>query len=637
MPDPNQKIAAPLRNTSGGEVARADQIKAAPQLIASAAEFEAIPAFARIAGVRVVTAEDGREWTINASLDGLEPTVEETERKVADAATTAVLDARFQEPEGLPAGFSAMFGDGAGYMLLGWRADGRAYGPVGFEAPLEAVEDTFLRVVERSRDGSFLRGVHVGGAESGCHALDLDTESARRAAARAAVLPDAVPVGLLKEPFGATQNGDLTRALARDDGIASYLVRSDTKLVALEELRGPIKYIAHGGQSLANGGGAQGADPEDRTNLVMAPLPHRGLMFGGPGGGTRGTGEEEFDPATVNDFEPAAEVYSDNLGESQGTAMMQMLDARRIAEGEPRRLMVYRTHGKGGRTIAQLSKGTVPYANGVVQLQRAKEIAALYGYDLDASAWLWTQGETDRATGTTRAAYLAALQTLKADWQADVQSVLGSKVEPVLILDQLAAATNEDASDIALAQLDMVEAGLAYISTPKYWLNGDYGYVDSVHLTALGYDVLGEMQALAYRRILEEGNTSYRGLRPLSATLTGDTIDIVFDVLPGRILKFDTTLLTAATDRGFVYRDATSSASISSVAIVADDTVRITLDAMPSGANPTIEYAFVGGSNTTGRARAWGNLRDDGETAQSQVVPALVLHQWCVVFKKALA
>ena len=84
--------------------------------------------------------------------------------------------------------------------------------------------------------------------------------------------------------------------------------------------------------------------------------------------------------------------------------------------------------------------------------------------------------------------------------------------------------------------------------------------------------------------------------------------------MPAGVLAFDTTLVSARTNYGFEYYDSTSSATISSVAILDDDTVRITLSGVPTGANQRVRYAYTGvpGTNTGAQnaGSAAGNLRD---------------------------
>ena len=127
---------------------------------------------------------------------------------------------------------------------------------------------------------------------------------------------------------------------------------------------------------------------------------------------------------------------------------------------------------------------------------------------------------------------------------------------------------------------------------------------------------MGEDYAKAYRRVILEGQP-WEPVRPKSVTREGATITISFYV-PSPPLAFDKELVTDPGHLGFEYVDDGGAASpvVSSVALVRDDTVAVTLSAEPTAPNRRIRYAWTGkpgaaSGRTTGPR---GNLRDSDTT-----------------------
>ena len=188
-------------------------------------------------------------------------------------------------------------------------------------------------------------------------------------------------------------------------------------------------------------------------------------------------------------------------------------------------------------------------------------------------------------------------------------------------------------SGIPSAQLaaSIASGGKLVMVGPKYHL----AYArDGIHLSNDGYRAMGEMYAKVYRRVVME-RKRWEPLRPLSATLAGDTIRVVFHV-PAPPLVLDTDLVAKVDAYGFEYTDDSASPpTIAAVALDGPDAVKIRLSAPPTAAGRRVRYAFTGAPNAKGGPREGprGNLRDSDDTRSRLGVP---LHDWAVHFDETV-
>lgn len=446
--------------------------------------------------------------------------------------------------------------------------------------------------------------------------------------------------------YPALQVSDRTRLFhALDDaGLEHrYIVRSDIpQVLALEATAGPIEMIVATGESTAAGGG------DDSTmNLTTAPETHRCIMFSGEtNGGTMGIQASPFASGGVVGFEPALETNAYGKGETHLTALGAWRDAQIVANSRQRRTFLLRTHAQRGDTIAQISLGTEPYNNGLAEIARAVELAdLLYRREVIVRQVFLTTGVNDRADGTTRTEMRDATIAMCDDYNAAIPPITGQDDTVIipLILDQVRAPANSLAygADVALGQLDAIEAdNRILLVAPEYFLQGAYGLSDPVHDLGPGYDVRGEYKAKLLYDLQDAASpiayTDWKGCRPASVALTtGTEIDVTFYV-PVSPLVLDTTSLPNFGNYGFTYSDTEGGITISSVALLDTDTVRITVSADISGhSNRTIGYADAesGAAEQTDRAKVWGNLRDS-ETRESRVIAGLKLYNWSAIFRK---
>lgn len=431
--------------------------------------------------------------------------------------------------------------------------------------------------------------------------------------------------------MGISSSATTVDYLADGEGVVrGYRQRSDiNSQTAMFNAKGPIFYLGSTGQSLNVGGGASENTPGTEVFTTSPVNPHYAFMFDT---GTRGAMWSTFSPYSVTDLVPAFEQFNGtNQAETQGSGMMRALHNYNESNNLLLRTYLYRAHGAGGATIQDLQKdsGYPMFANGLAECVKAQELAALYNREFIMPAFTFTQGEQNRSTDF--ATYYGLLDTLINDYQSEYAAILPqSNPTLVCIIDQLAASTSGSPSDVPLAHLAMAkDRADTYISTPKYM----FEYSGPVHLVPKYYSILGEYQARVWRTLFID-EQSWAPVWPISVSRVDDVIDIQCHV-PTPPLVIDTTTLPLAPDYGFTYSDDSGSPpGILSVEVVGADTIRITLDSIPTGNSKTIEYANRG-PGASGRAGAWGNIHDS-ETEVSQTDPGFTLYNWLVIFKEEI-
>eukprot|EP00493_Phyllostaurus_siculus_P025845 UN26190 len=87
-------------------------------------------------------------------------------------------------------------------------------------------------------------------------------------------------------------------------------------------------------------------------------------------------------------------------------------------------------HGRGGRKIIELNKGTEPYENGLVMARAAADAATSLNKTLDLPFFTFIQGESD--VGGDAEVYKSELVAYYADMVADY-SIVGDSVPSMFI------------------------------------------------------------------------------------------------------------------------------------------------------------------------------------------------------------
>ena len=289
-------------------------------------------------------------------------------------------------------------------------------------------------------------------------------------------------------------------------------------------------------------------------------------------------------------MEPLVAILTPGGAQQPGISM-----AYRIAEAYPDDLILYSMHGRGGRTIDELSKGgdTAVYSSILNRVTEARAIADDYGYDYEFSFMAAWQGENDERE-TPPTSWLNSLVKLKSDLKTD----LGLDIP--FVFGQMSKGTSyHPTAVIGIAQLKGHIEGILTLSGAEY----QYPYRDAntnLHHTQLGYYWAGEK--LAQTWLTGQRSDGWTPLSPdiVNIVETPTHIDVPYHV-PVPPLAWDNSFTTPDATRG--YRLKNTSASIASVEILPDGvTVRISLTSPIVETGATLEYASY---------RIWqGNLRD---------------------------
>ncbi|MBX3191600.1 MAG: hypothetical protein KF819_31700 [Labilithrix sp.] len=238
------------------------------------------------------------------------------------------------------------------------------------------------------------------------------------------------------------------------------------------------------------------------------------------------------------------------------------------------------------------------------------------------------------------------------DYEAGIKAITG-QVQPIpLFVAGVSGYTRANANvrselKVAHYQLRAHERapGKVVLVAPGYVF--DFAYQGSPltpqcrHYSVIGQKHLGEYFAKAYAQVVFKGQP-WEPVRPIEITRAANVVTVKY-LVPKPPLVIDTMRVAQPTHTvgkyGFDFFDGATPIAITSVAVVGDDTVQITLASTPVNANKRLSYAneqpFPGctgpGIKHGGGAR--GNLRDSDDQVSLQ---GYELFNWGVTFDKAV-
>ncbi len=335
-------------------------------------------------------------------------------------------------------------------------------------------------------------------------------------------------------------------------------------------------------------------------------------------------------------------AYPGNIfGETPHSAMAnQITSLVRSASGKDY-VSVHTAIGETGQGIDALSKGAPEttysgraYAATLFEVQAIKRLAQQAGKTYGVGAVIMTHGESD--AGNTN--YENQLHKLWADYNQDIKAITGQTQSiPMFIVQQNSCGS----VGTATSTLVQWKAGLDYPGDmvcvgPNY--QRQYA-TDGVHLTANGYQQLGEQYAKVYYERVVLGH-DWQPLQPTGVERSGNVITVRFHV-PAGPLVWDTslpepnqsTLTEWKNGKGFEVYTQSKRITIQSVEITGDS-VKITCDQDVPSTEVKVGYAFTAGTNRTGGTCRWGLLRDsDPFVGYNSGKP---LPNFCVAFEMAV-
>ena len=236
--------------------------------------------------------------------------------------------------------------------------------------------------------------------------------------------------------------------------------------------------------------------------------------------------------------------------------------------------------------------------------------------------------------------YTGALLEWQRDYETAITAITAQTVPVPMFITQMNNWTsvngyNSSASVIPQQQLAAFRQApeKVVLVTPTY----PFAFTsDKVHLAPEGSRRVGEYFAKAYAQTTFAGRP-WAPLYPLQVTRAGAVITVRFHV-PAPPLVFDTLAVTDPNGKyGFVFADGGANPATIQTVALSGDSVSVTLDKAPVGANPRLRYASDGtaGASAGPTTGARGNLRDSDDTrAESDANVRLV--NWSVAFDEAV-
>lgn len=311
-------------------------------------------------------------------------------------------------------------------------------------------------------------------------------------------------------------------------------------------------------------------------------------------------------------------AYPGNIwGETPHTAMANQITALVKAAGGKDYISAHTVVGETGQGYEQIKKGATvqsdlghSYQAALFEVQAINRLAKAAGKTYGVGGITLVHGEND----FNNQSYESCIRQLWSDYNKDIKAITGQTQNIPLFLVQQHSYMS---SGTAVSTLAQWKAGVDYPNDiicigPNY--QRQYGS-DHVHLTAQGYQQMGEKFGQVYYERVVLGN-DWKPLQPTSATKSGKVITVNFHVPVGPLV-WDTTLgapnQSSNTEwrngKGFEVTANGSKVTISSVEI-AGDSVKITCANDLPSSGVKVGYAFTGGSTRANGTYRWGLLRD---------------------------
>ena len=419
----------------------------------------------------------------------------------------------------------------------------------------------------------------------------------------------------------ATLNSSIaSETTARTTSVnAQNVARIAADIQMLRVLWYEINHLLWNGQSLSNG--------TNSTPVISTTQPYSNVMI--TSGVRLALTDSGYDGSALV---PLVETVSSTLGESPVSGTLNGFIARFVAAGgtASSRVMLGTASGIGSRRVDQLIDETNFYKvrNHVAE---AKRLATAAGKSYGVTAICWAQGESDIGSGATGntsfADYYRRYLQLMTNMRQVIVDASGQPFMPYVFSYQTSGhqAYNKQVLQVPMAQWRASrELHDVVMATPSYRLpcGGD-----NLHLTNEGSWLLGQYVARAMFWTFELGQ-KWRPLEPIDVIWSSTQIDIKYHV-PCKPIQISTAICTAVTNGGFDIWTASNtliSNAISSVAVLSDDTIRITLNpaaTIPADAVLSYGRARAGDPATTGAFNnpPCGNVLDSHGLYESVTAP----------------
>ncbi|CVC15635.1 hypothetical protein [Serratia marcescens] len=345
------------------------------------------------------------------------------------------------------------------------------------------------------------------------------------------------------------------------------------------------------------------------SNIVNKDPVYRGRLLAGVNGRPEGkniTPANESDVSTMNDMSYPSYRQGNIL--PMYTVLMKMEVGNIV--------FIHSAFAAGGRSFIQISRGTVPYENGLKFVQMAKNAADGVGKNYVFKFLTFEHGESDSDNGDNPnpGDYLARENVYFSGIQSDFKSITDQADDFLIVIGQVGSRINTKTGAVdeegnptgesivvqpysvpAVDQLAYVRQNpaTAIMYGPKYMLNWLYNDNSLSHINAKGKVLQGEYtaQAIHWHLYNAEKKGTWTGLKVKSLTVSGNIVDLLCDV-PYMPIVIDTTFIADCLNRGISLEK--NSASVQGITVVDGNTIRVELDKSPA----SDDYILVGFTNT---------------------------------------
>jgi len=269
--------------------------------------------------------------------------------------------------------------------------------------------------------------------------------------------------------------------------------------------------------------------------------------------------------------------------------------------------------GRGATEIANLKKGTQPYALFMEHLATACQEAADRGWDFVVPAVCWMQGESD-IVDYPEGDYQKKLTQMWRDMDHDIRQLTHQRDTIRFVCYQansLTRAPQFQADRFTCRETGVPQAFVNLLSEESWcWASGPtYPYHcvgEKIHIDAGGQQAIGRLAARAVRGILD-GAPRFRGVIPMMVEQENETVVVHFNT-PATELAIDTIQVRKAAHYGFSVINPQNQDIIDTVSLDGK-TVRIRCTQSPAGCK--VRYAVNGDRMKSGNLHGpRGNLRD---------------------------
>ncbi|BEO47308.1 hypothetical protein ACJ8J8_10260 [Serratia sp. CY48663] len=345
------------------------------------------------------------------------------------------------------------------------------------------------------------------------------------------------------------------------------------------------------------------------SNIVNKDPVYRGRLLAGVNGRPEGkniTPANESDVSTMNDMSYPSYRQGNIL--PMYTVLMKMEVGNIV--------FIHSAFAAGGRSFIQISRGTVPYENGLKFVQMAKNAADGVGKNYVFKFLTFEHGESDSDNGDNPnpGDYLARENVYFSGIQSDFKSITDQADDFLIVIGQVGSRINTKTGAVdeegnptgesivvqpysvpAVDQLAYVRQNpaTAIMYGPKYMLNWLYNDNSLSHINAKGKVLQGEYtaQAIHWHLYNAEKKGTWTGLKVKSLTVSGNIVDLLCDV-PYTPIVIDTTFIADCLNHGISLEK--NSASVQGITVVDGNTIRVELDKSPA----SDDYILVGFTNT---------------------------------------